>query len=138
FEEQASVMTMRAQMHQGARDAVAAIGKNIQGIMPQAEKEVAADERLDDETKVIALRHVARALTRVSTSLSEFKKNQHNSIIDSNGQAAMATRLAQSARAKAELELAKAQRREEVDAEQRASMSSEAPASDEEVADGGH
>lgn len=117
---QVADLEKKATLHEGARDAVTLIQRNLAGILPQVEREIGADEDLNKESSVRALIHVSHAMQRVATSLGEFQKNQANRVLAVAGQVQLARQIAAQARAKADLEIAKSKRRDEVMAERRA------------------
>jgi len=83
----ADAASERSHQHQGARDVIKVIEANLKAITPAAEAEIMADESLDDETKIVALKHVARSMMRVAHSMNEAHKNQHQMAFLTMGEA---------------------------------------------------
>ena len=91
---------------QGTRDVVPQIEAKLKGITPQAETEIMADEELDEESRVRALRHVARAMMRVAQALKGAHDNQQNELFMAQGRATAYDAQAKSLRKQAEIRLA--------------------------------
>jgi len=72
--------------HQGARDTIRSVEDGLKGITPQAETEIMADEELDDEAKVLALRYVSRSMMRVAQALHSARENQANMVFLKQGE----------------------------------------------------
>lgn len=92
-----------SQQHQGARDIIPVIVRNMAGIMGQAETEVLADENLDKDSRAAVLSHIGRTLKRVSSVLMETQKNQTNMTFLSIGEATAHQKAAESLRKQIEI-----------------------------------
>jgi hypothetical protein len=99
--------------HQGARDMIGVLERNLKAVTPAAEAEIMADEDLDGEAQVKALKHVARAMMRVAQSLTSSRQNQANLVYLKQGEAtthkATAESLRQQARVRRDAEQGKAE-----------------------------
>jgi hypothetical protein len=130
LESEIEVARKRGAMHEGARDIMKILSKNISGVMGQTEVEVEGDDNLDSDSKIRTLRHVGTALTRVATAIQETARNQQNKVLEANAIASVLQTQQSKFRKLAESTMAQAKRKLEIELEQADAPSSEEPTVD--------
>lgn len=125
LEPKATAFLRESAVHEGARDMCALLAKNMAAVSKAAQDDVEADDELGPEQTTRALYHLTRLMRRIDVALKEAAKNQANLIMAKSAKAQFAADQAADLMRRAELELAKAARKDELIAEEEAKAAKE-------------